>query len=470
MSEEANEVHAVDENELRLIVSRLQEVRRKCQGFATRSEEFLQMDDRLGEIIGDLRAYAERGETGAGLRELSRQLAPVIRLFETSGFLNVARLISTVGEDLAALDPTPQPAPAAARPPASTAAPISQSEPEAAAEPPPEVVEDSKEEKAQAGRRLIAILFLPYAACGACLAWAVCRIGLGFGPIGAALAAAGIGLGGGLLVAWIHRHTAPLFAMGRDQKALAVMICLLLIGPWCIGGLVSAGLVTGLLELPQPAEPEPEPQVQTVEVQHQPTAALQVTAVPVSEQEEQPDLDQLVLDRIDEAVRKANQALESGDLQSAQDHLFVAAQLSTSQTDIIETARLTITAHIDEADSATERAEWDLAESLLADARAVATRFYLEPETKKVDEVSRRHAQMIHFEVLDLDNGRNLQSTVGREVEIILDNGSVLKGRIDSVKGDMLAIDVHSDIGGGQARFDKQISIDSIRQLRLYPR
>jgi hypothetical protein len=469
MSEEAKHVQkTVDENELRLTVSRLQEVRRKCQGFATRSEEFLQMDDRLAEIIAELQALAERGETGAGLREMSRQLAPVIRLFETSGFLNVARLISTVGEDLAALDPTPQPPPPAARPRSETAEPAQQPAPVAEDEPQRAAGEISEAEEAKAGRRLIAILLPPYAASGACLAWVVCRTGLGFGQLGAALAAAGIGLAGGLLVAWTHRHTAPLFAMGRDQKALAVMICVLLIGPWCIGGLISAGLLTGLVELPQPADPDP--QAETAEVQLQSIPAPRVTAVPVPEQGEQPDLDQLVLDRIDEAVRKANQALDVGDLQSAQDHLFVAAQLSTSQVDIIETARLTITACIDEADSAAARAEWELAESLLTDARAVATRFYLEPETRKVDEAVRRHAQMTHFEILDLDDRSSLQATVGREVEIILKNGGILKGRVDSVKGAMLAIDVRSELGGGQARFEKQVSVTSIRQLRLYPR
>jgi hypothetical protein len=466
MSEEENQEQAVDENELRLTISRLQEVRRKCQGFATRSEEFLQMDDRLGEIIGDLQAYAERGETGAGLRELSRGLAPVIRLFETSGFLNVARLISRVGEDLAALDPTPEPPPSLARAPVSAEPTAPRSEPEAEAVPEQEAEQDSKEEEARAGRRLIAILLLPYAACGACLAWVASHSFLGLGQVGSALTAAGAGLGGGLLIAWIHRHTAPLFAMGRDQKALAVMICTLLIAPWCIGGLISAGLITGVIELPQPAGAETEP-LQTAAVE--PTPVPRETAIPVPDQGQQPDLDQLVLDRIDEAVARANQALDSGDLKSAQHHLFIAAQLSTSQVDIIETARLTITAYIDEADAATGRAEWQLAESLLSDARAVATRFYLEPETRKVDEAASRHAQMVHFKILDLGDTSALRTTVGREVEIILNNGSVLKGRVDSLDGTRLAVDVQSDIGGGEARFDKLISVDSIRQLRLYP-
>jgi len=95
------------EQNLAPIITRLQEIHRKCGAMSARNDEAADMTKRLDEIIEQLKAGgAEDGEPPA-FREISRRLFPVARMFESLGFMSIAREVSYVERALEKLDPSP---------------------------------------------------------------------------------------------------------------------------------------------------------------------------------------------------------------------------------------------------------------------------------------------------------------------------------------------------------------------------
>jgi len=107
---------------LRPLVARLLEIQRKCGTLGPRNEEARDMAARLQAIIAELSGGDEGGLPPPRCRELARQLFPVARLFESLGFMSVAREVSHVERLLREMDPEgavpppPAPAPTPARP------------------------------------------------------------------------------------------------------------------------------------------------------------------------------------------------------------------------------------------------------------------------------------------------------------------------------------------------------------------
>ncbi len=95
---------------LRPLVARLLEIERKCGTLGPRNEEARDMAARLHAIIAELSQGGADGLPPPRCRELARQLFPVARLFESLGFISVAREISHVERLLTEMDPAPPPA------------------------------------------------------------------------------------------------------------------------------------------------------------------------------------------------------------------------------------------------------------------------------------------------------------------------------------------------------------------------
>ena len=92
---------------LRPLVARLLEIERKCGTLGPRNEEARDMAARLHAIIAELSQGGADGLPPPRLRELARQLFPVARLFESLGFMSVAREIGHVERLLTEMDPAP---------------------------------------------------------------------------------------------------------------------------------------------------------------------------------------------------------------------------------------------------------------------------------------------------------------------------------------------------------------------------
>lgn len=101
MSEEQS-----NEPDLRPIVARLQEIQRKCLSLGSRNDEAEETATRLGEIVDELEREREDGDTPP-YAKLAKQLFPVARLFESLGFMSVARELAHVENALRELDPSP---------------------------------------------------------------------------------------------------------------------------------------------------------------------------------------------------------------------------------------------------------------------------------------------------------------------------------------------------------------------------
>ncbi len=95
---------------LRPLVARLLEIERKCGTLGPRNEESRDMAARLHAIIAELSRGGGEGVPPPRFRELARQLFPVARLFESLGFMSVAREIGHVERLLTEMDPAPPPA------------------------------------------------------------------------------------------------------------------------------------------------------------------------------------------------------------------------------------------------------------------------------------------------------------------------------------------------------------------------
>lgn len=94
---------------LRPLVARLLEIERKCGTLGPRNEEARDMAARLHAIIAELSQAAAEDIPPPRYRELARQLFPVARLFESLGFMSVAREINHVERLLTEMDPAAPP-------------------------------------------------------------------------------------------------------------------------------------------------------------------------------------------------------------------------------------------------------------------------------------------------------------------------------------------------------------------------
>jgi hypothetical protein len=104
---------------LRPVVARLVEIQRKCSALGPRNEEARDVSARLQAIIAELSLGDGDGPSADRYRDLARKLFPVARLFESLGFMSVAREVGHVERLLNQMDPQAPPAPA----PTAVAAP-----------------------------------------------------------------------------------------------------------------------------------------------------------------------------------------------------------------------------------------------------------------------------------------------------------------------------------------------------------
>ncbi len=91
--------------DLRPLIARLREIKKKCASMGSRNEEFPLMQERLSSIIKRLEAGEEPSGEPLAYRAIARELFPVAHLFESVGFMSVGKEIAHVEKTLQELAP-----------------------------------------------------------------------------------------------------------------------------------------------------------------------------------------------------------------------------------------------------------------------------------------------------------------------------------------------------------------------------
>lgn len=107
MSDDVQEPESSASPELGPVVARLQEIHRKCLSLGARNDEAREMAGRLEGVIAALSGGSGSNVPPTVFGDLADRLFPVARLFESLGFLSVARELSHVERILTDLDPGP---------------------------------------------------------------------------------------------------------------------------------------------------------------------------------------------------------------------------------------------------------------------------------------------------------------------------------------------------------------------------
>ena len=87
--------------DLRTITARLTDLQRKCQSVGLRTNEAMEMEGRIAEVLERLGAGDE--DEPIAYADLARRLFPVERFFESNGFLSVAKEVAHVERALEGL-------------------------------------------------------------------------------------------------------------------------------------------------------------------------------------------------------------------------------------------------------------------------------------------------------------------------------------------------------------------------------
>ncbi len=107
MTEDARETKRNSSPELGPVIARLEEIHRKCLSLGSRNDEAREMASRLESVITALSGGNGDLDVQPAFGDLARDLFPVARLFESLGFLSVARELAHVEKTLIDLEPDP---------------------------------------------------------------------------------------------------------------------------------------------------------------------------------------------------------------------------------------------------------------------------------------------------------------------------------------------------------------------------
>jgi hypothetical protein len=457
MDSESNESHSVDDEQVRLIIARLQKIRRQRLSGAGDDDDFILVQERIESIISSLEAALQPGSPEIDSAYLARELAIVERLFESSGLVNVANVIRSVETSLLDLGSTSAtqepPPPRRFEPPAGATS--TQQDVSAV----PDNPEDEPPWPDEPEPPLLFPLLLLYCACGAFLAWAISHAISGLDELTAEVTFPMLGLVVGALIAWIHRRNGPLFR----QTAAGGVVLRILVVSWSLAGLAGLGVIMlGEAAPEQPYEPDPPPPEPVATAAPEPQV---VATVPV-----QPQVgdDDTMLQRVEEEIELADAALQDLDLQRAMQHFAAAAARDPHHRLVIEMAEKLVNALLDLANQAAHQGDWDLAASRIEGARTIASRFYL--NTDRINRVSRRHDAMERFDDIHPDNLRAIREAVGHSVRVTLTTSEIIKGRILEVDGTTLVLEMNTGVGGGQVHFTKDVPLSSVRGIRIFRR
>jgi hypothetical protein len=196
---------------------------------------------------------------------------------------------------------------------------------------------------------------------------------------------------------------------------------------------------------PFQAEPDPTPVSPTPSAV--PTPTQEPSTTPASPGPDAPS----TRERFDDALAQAGLSLSERDFDGAVKYLSIAALIDRHDTSVVEMAKLVL-----EEDAA----------QITAHARSIAKRFEL--DTHRIDAAEYRYSEMKLSRIVQPEETQTLRAAIGKQVEVKLENGSVLEGRIAGVSGSNLVLDIDDDVGGGIVSFTDEVSLSTIRWIKIW--
>ena len=217
-----------------------------------------------------------------------------------------------------------------------------------------------------------------------------------------------------------------------------------------------------ILELgPFQPKAEPTPTLPTPTPQPSPTPEPPPTPL-----QRDPNATPSPRERYAEALAQARLSLSEGDLDATVKYIAIAGLIDRNDNSVLEVAQEVLHRLLGQANAAAAEFNWAEAARLAAEARSIANQFSL--GTGIIDAAENRYAEMQLYRIVEPYATQTLRAAIGKQVEVKLNNGSVLVGRIASINSSDLVLDIDDDVGGGFVSFTDEIPLTTVRWVKIW--
>ena len=170
--------------------------------------------------------------------------------------------------------------------------------------------------------------------------------------------------------------------------------------------------------------------------------------------------------RFADALAQARLSLSEDNVDETVKYLSIAGLIDRNDNSVLEVAEQVVDRLLDLADDAATASKWEEAARKTAEARSVAKRFSL--ETRRIDAAEQQHARMEQYRIVEPGETQALRAAIGKQVEVKLENGSVLVGRIAEINSFNMVLDIDDDVGGGIVSFTDEIPLSTVRWIKIW--
>lgn len=171
-------------------------------------------------------------------------------------------------------------------------------------------------------------------------------------------------------------------------------------------------------------------------------------------------------ERFANALAQARLSLSEGDIDATVKYLAIAELIDRNDNSVLELAERIVDRLLGQANVAASESKWEEAALNTAQARSIARRFSL--DTGRIDAAEHRYAEIKQYRIVDPGETQTLRTAIGKHVDVKLENGSVLVGRIADVDSSTLVLDIDDNVGGGIVSFTDEVPLSTIRWIKIW--
>jgi hypothetical protein len=171
-------------------------------------------------------------------------------------------------------------------------------------------------------------------------------------------------------------------------------------------------------------------------------------------------------ERFANALAEARLSLSEDDIDATVKYLAIAELIDRNDNSVLELAERIVDRLLGRADVAATESKWEEAALNTAQARSIARRFSL--DTGRIDAAEHRYSEMKLYRIVEPGETQTLRTAIGKQVEVKLENGSVLVGRIADVDSSTLVLDIDDNVGGGIVSFTDEVPLSTVRWIKIW--